>query len=197
MFAAAPFTVARTQTRSKCPSTDEWIHTLWFLYTMKYYSAIKKNAFQSVLMMWLNLEPMTQSEASQKEKDKYCIFMHAYLWNLERWYWWTYLQGSNGDTDLENTFIDLGVGVEGEGGTNGESSVETYITIWKIDSKWELLCDTGSSTQCSVEWCPRGVGWGGKWEGGFRREGTYVYLWLTHVDVWQTPTRYCKAIILQ
>ena len=86
----------------------------------------KKNAFQSVLMMWMNLEPMTQSEASQKEKDKYCTLMHAYLWNLERWYWWTYLQGSNGDTDLENTFIDMRVGVEGEGGMKRGSSMETY-----------------------------------------------------------------------
>ena len=51
---------------------------------MKYYSAIKRNTFESVLTRWMNLEPITQSEVSQKEKDKYCIV--TYIWNLERWY---------------------------------------------------------------------------------------------------------------
>ena len=51
---------------------------LWFTYTMEYYSAIKKNAFESVLMKWMNLEPIIQSEVSQKEKDKYCILMHIF-----------------------------------------------------------------------------------------------------------------------
>ena len=61
-----------------CPSRDEWIKKLWCLYTMEYYSAIKKNAFESVLMRQMNLEPIIQSEVSQKEKDKYCILMHIY-----------------------------------------------------------------------------------------------------------------------
>ena len=49
-----------------------------YIYTMEYYSAIKKNTFESVLMRWVTLEPIIQSEVSQKEKDKYCIFTHAY-----------------------------------------------------------------------------------------------------------------------
>ena len=56
----------------------------WYIYTMEYNSAIKSNAFESVLMRWLNLEPMIQSEMSQKEKDKYHILPH--IWNLENWY---------------------------------------------------------------------------------------------------------------
>ena len=58
--------------------TDEWIKELWYTYTMKYYSAIKKSTFESVLMRWMNLEPLLQSEVSQKEKDKYHILMHTY-----------------------------------------------------------------------------------------------------------------------
>ena len=57
---------------------DEWIRKLWYIYTMEYYSAIKKNAFQSVLMSWMKLEPIIQSEVSQKEKHQYSILMHIY-----------------------------------------------------------------------------------------------------------------------
>ena len=62
----------------RCPSTDERIMKLWSIYTMEYHSAIKRNTFESVLMRWINLEPITQSEVSQKEKYKYCILMHIY-----------------------------------------------------------------------------------------------------------------------
>ena len=77
-FNAALFTIARTWKQPRCPSTDEWIKKLWFIYTMEYCSAIKRNAFESVLMKWMNLEPIIQSEVSQKEKDKYYILMHIY-----------------------------------------------------------------------------------------------------------------------
>ena len=60
------------------PSADEWIQKLWYIYTMEYYSAIKRNAFESVLMRWMNLEPIMKRELSQKEKDKYCILTHEY-----------------------------------------------------------------------------------------------------------------------
>ena len=61
--------------------TDEWIKKLWYIYKMEYCSAIKRKAFESVLMRWMNLEPIIQSEVSQKEKDKYCILMHIYgIW---------------------------------------------------------------------------------------------------------------------
>ena len=78
MFIAALFTIARTWKQPRCPSADEWIRKLWYIYTMGYYSAIKKNAFESVLMRWMKLEPIIQSEVSQKEKHQYSILMHIY-----------------------------------------------------------------------------------------------------------------------
>ena len=62
----------------KRPSADEWIRKLWYIYTMEYYSATKKNTFESVLMRWMKLEPIIQSEVSQKEKHQYSILMHIY-----------------------------------------------------------------------------------------------------------------------
>ena len=78
LFTAALFPTARVWKPPRCPSTDEWIKKSWYIYTMEYYSAIKKNTFESVLMGWMNLEPIIQSEVSQKEKDKYRILTHIY-----------------------------------------------------------------------------------------------------------------------
>ena len=78
MFTAALFTIARTWKQPKCPLTDEWIKRSWYIYTVEYYSALKRNTFESVLMRWINLEPIIQSEVSQKEKDKHRILTHMY-----------------------------------------------------------------------------------------------------------------------
>ena len=78
MFIVALFTVARTWKQSRCPLTDEWIKKLWYIYMMEYYSAKKWKAFESVLVRWMNLEPIIQNEVNQKEKDKYHILMHLY-----------------------------------------------------------------------------------------------------------------------
>ena len=78
MFIAALFTIARTWKQPVYPLADEWIRNLWYIYTMEYCSAIKKNTFESVLMRWMNLEPIIQSKESQKEKDKYRILTHIY-----------------------------------------------------------------------------------------------------------------------
>ena len=78
MFAAALFTITRTWKQPRCPSTDEWIKKLWHIYSIEYYSAIKRNTFESVLMRWMNLEHIIQSEVSQKEKHKYHILTHMY-----------------------------------------------------------------------------------------------------------------------
>ena len=83
MFIAALFTIARTWKQPRCPSADEWIRKLWYIHTMEYYSAIKKNAFESVLMRWMKLEPIIQSEVSQKEKHQYSILTHIYgIWTV-------------------------------------------------------------------------------------------------------------------
>ena len=75
LFTAALYTIARTWNQPRCPLTDEWIKKLWYIYTMENYSIIKKNSFESVLMRWVNLEPIIRSEVSQK--DKYTL-MHIY-----------------------------------------------------------------------------------------------------------------------
>ena len=66
MFIAALFTIPRTWKQPRCASTDEWIKKLWYIDTMEYYSDIKKNTFDSVLVRWMNLESIIQSEVSQK-----------------------------------------------------------------------------------------------------------------------------------
>ena len=78
MFIAALFTIARTWKQPRCPSADKWIRKLWYIYTRDHYLAIKKNPLESVLMRWMNLEPIIQSEVSQKEKDKCRTLMHIY-----------------------------------------------------------------------------------------------------------------------
>ena len=76
LFTAALFTIARTWKQPRCPSTDELIKKLWYIYTMEYYSAIKRNTFELVLMRLMNLELIIQGEVSQK--DKYHILKHIY-----------------------------------------------------------------------------------------------------------------------
>ena len=83
VFIAALFIIARTWKQPRCPSADEWIRMLWYIYTMECYSAIKKNAFESVLMRWMKLEPIVQSEVNQRRTPIECI--NSYIWNLERW----------------------------------------------------------------------------------------------------------------
>ena len=108
---------------SRCLSADEWIRKLWYIYTMEYYSAIKKNTFESVLMRWMKLEPIKQSEVSQKEKHQYSIPMHIYG-----------IQKDGNDNPVCETaketpmyrtvFWTLG---EGEGGMIWENGIETCI----------------------------------------------------------------------
>ena len=78
LFTAVLYTIARIWKQPRCPSTDEWIKKLLYIYTSEYYSDIKRNAFESVLMRWMNLEPIIESEVSEKEKDKYCILTLIY-----------------------------------------------------------------------------------------------------------------------
>ena len=78
MFIAALFTIARKWKQLKCPSTDEWIKKMWHIYTMEYYSAIKRNEIELFVVRWMELESVIQSEGSQKEINKYCILTHMY-----------------------------------------------------------------------------------------------------------------------
>ena len=78
MFIAALFTIARIWKQPKCPSTDEWTKKMWHIYTVEYYSAIKRNDIELSVVRWMDLEPVIQSEVSQKEKNKYCMLTHIY-----------------------------------------------------------------------------------------------------------------------
>ena len=78
MFIAALLTIARIWKQPRCPSADEWIRNLWYIYTVEYYSAIKKNTYESVLMRWMKLEPIIQSEVSQKEKHQYSMLLSLF-----------------------------------------------------------------------------------------------------------------------
>uniref|UniRef100_A0A8D0WU71 Uncharacterized protein n=1 Tax=Sus scrofa TaxID=9823 RepID=A0A8D0WU71_PIG len=71
MFSAALFTIAKTWKQPKCPTTDDWIRKVWYIYTMEYYSAIKKNKSMPFATTPMELETLILSEVSQKEKDKY------------------------------------------------------------------------------------------------------------------------------
>ena len=70
MFTAALFTITRSWKQPKCPSTVEWIKKMWYIYTVEYYSAIKRNEIELFVMRWMDLESVIQSEVSQKEKNK-------------------------------------------------------------------------------------------------------------------------------
>ena len=78
MFIAAVFTIARAWKQPKRPSTDEWIKKMWHIYTMEYYSAIKRNKIELFVVRWMDLETVKQSEVSQKEKNKYRVLTHIY-----------------------------------------------------------------------------------------------------------------------
>ena len=105
MFITALCTIARTWKQPRCPSADEQIRKPWYIYTMEYYSAIKNNTFESVLMRWMKLEPIIQSEVSQKEKHQNSILMHIY--GIQK-------DGNNNpvcetakrDTDVWNSLLD-------------------------------------------------------------------------------------------
>ena len=79
MFIAALFTIARTWKQLKCPSVEEWIKKMWYIYTMEYYSAIKKNRIMPFVAAWMDLKFFIQSQVSQKEKNKYCIILLIYV----------------------------------------------------------------------------------------------------------------------
>ena len=78
MFTASLFTTARTWKETKCQSTEEWIKKIWYIYTMEYYSPIKRNEIELFVVRWMDLESVIQSEVSQKEKNKYRMLTHIY-----------------------------------------------------------------------------------------------------------------------
>ena len=159
---------------------------------MEYYSAIKKNSFQSVLMRWMKLEPIIQSEVTQKDKDQYSILMHIY----------GILKDGNNNPICKT-----------------EKETQIYRTdFWTLWEKVRVGCSErtalkqvyyqGWNRSPAQAGCmrqvlragalgrPRRMGWGGRWEGG-SGWGIHVTPWLIHVNVWQKPIKYYKVISLQ
>ena len=77
MFITVLFIMARTWKQPRCPSADKWIRKLWYIYTMESYSAIERNKFESTVVRWMNLQPVTQSKVSQKEKN--ILYINTYI----------------------------------------------------------------------------------------------------------------------
>ena len=134
LFIAALITIARKWKQSRCPSIDEWIKKMWYIYTVEYYSAIERNIFGSVLKRWINLEPIIQSEVSQKQK--YRILMHVY--GIQKDGTENLLAGQPWRCRPREQTYGHGDGDGGEGGTNGEQNGDIFTNICEIDSQGEF-----------------------------------------------------------
>ena len=86
IFTAGLLTLASTWKQPKCPLTDEWIKKMWHIYTMEYYSAIKRNEIELFVVRWMHLESVIQTEVSQKQKNKYCVLTHIYGTKKKNWF---------------------------------------------------------------------------------------------------------------
>ena len=159
-------------------STDRWMDEEAVVHI---YNGILLSHKKECIWVTSN-DPRAITEWSKSEKERQISYIYTYMWNLEGQYWWTYLQGSNGDADRENRLEDTVQ--EGESGTNWVTSVEIYTLPYvKLDSQWKyaVWC---RELKSGALWQLGGLG-GGK---EVKREGTYVHLRLMHVDIWQKPT---------
>ena len=139
-------------------------------------------------------EPRTYyTEWNVSERERWISYSDSYIQNIEKWYWRIYLQGSSGETDIENRLMDLGIGKE--------RVICMERVTWKLTlpyAKWiangNLVYGSGKSNRDSINL----EGWDREGDGKeFQKQGMYVYLWLIHFEVWQKTTKFCKAIILQ
>ena len=171
--------------------TDEWLRKQWYIYTMEDYSAIKKNTFESVLMRWMKLEPIIQSEVSQKEKHQYSILMQIYMEFRKMVMITLYARQQKRHRCIEQSF---GLCGRGWGWDDlGEWHWNMYIIICEMNCQsrfnaWYRVLGAGA-----LGW-PQGMGWGGRWEQG-SGWGTRVHPWQIHVNVWQN--QYSIVISLQ
>ena len=151
MFIAALFTIVQTWKQPKCPSTEDWIKKMWYIYAMEYYSAMKKNKIMPFAAAWMDREIIILSEVSQRKTN--IIWYHLYGGSNKN-DTKIYLYNRN---KLEVFKIKLRVTKEetavGEG-INWEDGINTYALLYMeyITSK-DLLYSTGRSTQCPVITC--------------------------------------------
>ena len=151
LFIAALFAIVRTQKKPRRPSTDEWIKKLWYIYTMEYTQPLKRNTFESVLMRWMNLEPIIQREVSPKEEDKYHILMHIYRIQKNGTEEFIYRAA------MEKQTYRIDLWTRGEGG-RGEESVRCMKRVtWELTLPYvkqiasgNLLYGSGNSNRGSA-----------------------------------------------
>ena len=106
VFITALFTIARTWKQPKCPLTEERIKKMWYIYTMEYYPAIIRNKIDCAICRDVDGPRDCHTEQSKSETEKQTSYNAAYMWNLEKWYRWTYLQSWKRDTEVENKCMD-------------------------------------------------------------------------------------------
>ena len=166
----ALFTIARTWKQPRCPWTDEWTKKLWYIHTMEDYLAITRNTFESVLMRWMNLEPLIQSE-DQKEKGNYRALNHLCgIWE----------NGAEGFTsraavEKQTWRTDTRPWEREE---RGDARRESHGRLHnRVQDGWPAgMCCVPQETQTGALHQPRGVGCGGSGEGGSRGRGcVYAY----------------------
>ena len=171
LLIAALFTIARTWKQPRCPLKEEWIKKLQYICIIEYYLAIKRNACESVLMRWVKLKSIIQSEVSQKEKDKCCILTHIY--GIQKDGTEEFIcRAALEKTDIENGLMDVG---------RGEERVSCMERVsWKFTLPYvkqiaigNLLYGSGNSNRGSVSTQKSGMG--REMGERFKREEIYVY----------------------
>ena len=164
--------ITRTWKQPSCPLTDEWVKKQWYIYIVEYYSVIRRNTFESVLTRWMILEPIIQSEVSQKEKHKYRILTHiceTQKNGTEKFIYRAAMR--NRQTDIENRLMDMG---RGEENVRCMESVTRKLILPYVKQRanGNLLYSSGNSNRGSVSTQKGGMG--RDMEGRFQKEG-YLY----------------------
>ena len=163
---------------------------MWYIYTMEYYSAIKRNETGSCIEMWIDLESVIQSEVIQKEKNKYRILTH--ICGIQKN--GTYEPIFRAGIEMQMQRTDMWTQqVKGSVGRIGRLGLTNTLPCVKQIASGSLLYSTGSSAQCSVMTQMRG----GCGEGRSKRECIQVYIQVINFIVQQKLTQHCKAILLQ
>ena len=125
VFIAVLFTIANTWKQPKYPSTEEWIKKTWYIYTMEYYSAIKKNEIIPFTATWMYLEHC-HAEWNKSDRERDILWYPLYAESKKKWYKWTYLQYRNRLTDSENELIVMGGRVVGR---DREFGMDVYTLL--------------------------------------------------------------------
>ena len=158
MFIATLFTIARTWKQPKCPSTDEWIKKMWLIYTMEYYSAIKRNKIELFVVRWMDLESVIQSAVSQKEKNRITIWPSNPTTGHIPWenhnskrvmYHNVHCNSICNSRDLEATYVSINIW------TDKEDVAHIYNGILLSHKKkrnWVICSEVDGPRVCHTEW---------------------------------------------